>query len=87
MNSLNLNIIDELHKKFKTKIGYSDHSEGYEASLMAVALGGRILEKHFTLNKKSKGPDHKASLSPNQFIQYVNKIRCKIFIRWRRDRL
>ena len=57
------------------KIGYSDHSIGYEASLMAVSLGAKILEKHFTINKNAKGPDHSSSLSPTELRNYVNKVR------------
>ena len=71
--------IDKLNllsiKYMKNNIGYSDHSEGYEASLMAISLGAKIIEKHFTLNKNLKGPDHKASLSPKELITFVKKIR------------
>jgi N,N'-diacetyllegionaminate synthase len=72
---LNLMSIKYLKEKTKLKVGYSDHSIGYEASLISLALGATIFEKHFTLNKFAKGPDHKASLSPKELIEYVKKIK------------
>ena len=57
------------------RVGYSDHTISIEASLAAVALGATIIEKHFTLNKKFIGPDHKASLEPKEFKELVLKIR------------
>ncbi len=75
INNLNLLSIKYMRDHLKMNIGYSDHSEGYEASLIAMSLGAKILEKHFTLNKNLKGPDHKASLSPEEMIEYVKKIR------------
>jgi N,N'-diacetyllegionaminate synthase len=64
-------------KKFlnNIRVGYSDHTISIEASLAAVALGAAIIEKHFTLNKKFIGPDHKASLEPKEFKELVLKIR------------
>ena len=58
----NLNCMEEFKKKFGTQIGYSDHTEGTICSIVAVSRGATIIEKHFTLNKKLKGPDHKASM-------------------------
>ena len=75
INNLNLFSIKYMKDFLKMNIGYSDHSEGYEASLIAISLGATILEKHFTLNKNLKGPDHKASLSPKELTKYVQKIR------------
>ena len=72
---LNLLSIKFLKEKFKLVTGYSDHSEGLLASLTAVSLGAKIIEKHFTLNKNLKGPDHKASLSPEELIALVRQIR------------
>lgn len=72
--SLNLNALKTLKKKFKLKIGYSDHSKGGVASLVAVGLGISIIEKHFTLDKKASGPDHKASLSPKELISFVSDL-------------
>ena len=63
-----------LKDKLKLNVGYSDHSIGYEASLIALAFGAQIFEKHFTLNKFAKGPDHKASLSPKELVNYVKKL-------------
>jgi len=74
-NSLNLNIIDELRRRFKTKIGYSDHSLGSAACLAAVAKGASVIEKHVTISKFSKGPDHKTSITMKDFKTLVNKIR------------
>ena len=74
-NSINLNIIDELKRKFKTKIGYSDHSIGDEACLAAVAKGASVIEKHVTTSTKQKGPDHKASSNISDFADLVTKIR------------
>jgi len=64
-----------LESKFKTKVGYSDHTEGSHVSIAAVALGASVIEKHITLNKKLKGPDHSASLEPKEFIRFVEDIR------------
>lgn len=55
--------------------GFSDHSEGDELAIAAVALGAKIIEKHLTLDRSQPGPDHKASLSPTQFADMVRKIR------------
>ncbi len=56
-------------------IGYSDHTSGIEVSIAAVALGAQIIEKHFTLDKGMEGPDHFASLVPNELGQLVKAIR------------
>lgn len=74
-NILNLNSILEYKKIFKVPIGYSDHSLGIEACIAAVSLGARIIEKHFTLNKKKKGADHHLSLEPEEFKKMVKIIR------------
>jgi N,N'-diacetyllegionaminate synthase len=74
-NSLNLNIIDELKKRFRKNIGYSDHSLGNEACLAAVAKGATVIEKHVTLSKLSKGPDHKSSSTIEGFKILVKKVR------------
>lgn len=72
---LNLRSISFLQKKLKMNIGFSDHSEGIEASLAAVALGATVIEKHFTLNKKMYGPDHSSSLNINELKSLVLGIR------------
>jgi N,N'-diacetyllegionaminate synthase len=74
-NELNLKAILSLQKEFNVDIGYSDHSLGIEASIAAVALGSKIIEKHFTVDKKMKGPDHSASLDPDELREFVSKIR------------
>ena len=56
-------------------IGYSDHTLGIEAPLIAVALGAKLIEKHITLDNDMKGPDHKASLNINDFVKMVSSIR------------
>ena len=71
----NLAMINEYKKKFKLKVGYSDHTPGIEASLAAVALGSEYIEKHLTLDKKMKGPDHSSSLNPAEFKNMVLSIK------------
>ena len=75
LSDLNLSIINNLKKTFKCKIGFSDHTIGTKASFLSVALGISCIEKHFTINKKLKGPDHAMSLSPNELKSFVNEIR------------
>ena len=71
----NINAMLSIKKKFGTKVGYSDHTPGIEASIAAVAIGAETIEKHFTLNKNLKGPDHKASLSLKELGQLIKSIR------------
>jgi len=73
--SLNLKVIDTLIKTFNLPVGYSDHSIGSLAASLAVALGVKVIEKHFTLNKNLPGPDHKASSNPSEFAALVNEVR------------
>ena len=73
--NLNLNSIEYLKKKFKLPIGFSDHSTGDLAAVVAVSKGAKIIEKHFTLNRSQKGADHHISLEPKEFKIMVNKIR------------
>lgn len=72
---INLRVMEEMKKRFSMEVGLSDHSEGIEISLAAVALGARVIEKHFTLSKDMEGPDHKASLTPTEFKSLVIGIR------------
>jgi len=73
---INLNVIKTYQKKFNIdKVGYSDHTIYREVPIIAVALGAKVIEKHFTLSKKLKEPDHKASLSPKELIQTINDIK------------
>tara|TARA_B100001057_G_C22868345_1_gene957594 strand:- start:3417 stop:4511 length:1095 start_codon:yes stop_codon:yes gene_type:complete len=71
---LNLNAIKTIFKKFNLPVGYSDHSMGLQASLTACALGSKIIEKHFTISRKLKGPDHKASLEPGELKSLIKEI-------------
>ena len=71
----NLKSIETLKKNFQLTIGYSDHTLGIEAPLIAVALGAKLIEKHITLDNDMKGPDHKASLNINDFVKMVSSIR------------
>lgn len=66
-----LTIRDELN----VPVGYSDHTPGIEAAIAAVALGAVVIEKHFTLNKKMEGPDHRASLEPDELVAMIKAIR------------
>ena len=71
----NLNVIPELKKKFGVEIGFSDHTLSDECTLSAVAIGAKVIEKHITLNKTMKGPDHASSLNGIEFKKMVAKIR------------
>ncbi|MDB9983197.1 N-acetylneuraminate synthase [Candidatus Pelagibacter sp.] len=75
LEDVNLNVLTTLQKKLKIKIGYSDHTQGIEVSTAAVSMGAKVIEKHFTINKKLPGPDHKASLDPKELSQLVDYIR------------
>ena len=75
IESINLNAMLSIKKEFGLPVGYSDHSNGFEACLAATALGASILEKHFTLSNDMKGPDHKASMEPKLFIEMVKSVR------------
>ncbi len=72
---LNLNVIREFQKIFKIDIGFSDHSLGNAASLAAVAMGAKVIEKHVTISKKMIGPDHSSSSSIKEFYSLVKQIR------------
>lgn len=72
--SLNLRVIQLLRKKLKVPVGFSDHSKDDLAATVAKALGCMIFEKHFTLNKNSLGPDHKASSNPAEFQRLRKKL-------------
>lgn len=72
---LNLLAMPELARRFRYKVGFSDHSLGDEACLAAVALGAQVIEKHVTLDKDMPGPDHKASATIEEFCRMVTSIR------------
>jgi len=75
IESVNLAAMETLHCAFKLPVGYSDHTEGITIPIAAVALGACVIEKHFTLDKNLLGPDHKASLEPNELKAMVKAIR------------
>lgn len=72
---VNLKAMDALRKEFGVEVGYSDHTKGIEVPIAAVALGASVIEKHFTLDRNMEGPDHKASLEPDELKAMVNAIR------------
>ena len=74
-SDLNLRFIKTLQEKYDCPIGYSGHERGIGASLAAVALGAKIIEKHLTMDRSLPGPDHKASLEPEEFKELVQSIR------------
>ncbi len=74
LNDLNLNFLTKL-KKMGYEVGYSDHSSSLITPSIAVSLGCVVVEKHFTLSKNLKGPDHKASLEPQELFKMINFIR------------
>lgn len=71
----NLRAMLSMKEAFDVTVGYSDHTAGIEIALAAVALGARIVEKHFTMDRRMKGPDHIASLEPDEFALMVRSIR------------
>jgi sialic acid synthase SpsE len=71
----NINVIRTFKNEFDIIVGYSDHSQGVGASPYAVAVGAKVIEKHFTLDKNMEGPDHKASVTPDELKQIVSDIR------------
>tara|TARA_Y100000588_G_C14128908_1_gene870663 strand:+ start:74 stop:1099 length:1026 start_codon:yes stop_codon:yes gene_type:complete len=73
--NLNLRAMKTIKETFDIDIGYSDHSLRKEASIAAVALGAKVIEKHFTLDRNLSGPDHKASLQPEEFRDLIKSIR------------
>jgi len=75
MEDVNLNAMQTIHKEFGVAVGYSDHTLGIEVDIAAVAMGASIIEKHFTLDKAMEGPDHKASLEPEELKAMVSAIR------------
>ena len=75
LEEVNLRAMISMRNKFKVNVGYSDHTLGIEVSLAAAALGATVIEKHITLDKNSNGPDHRASLDPNEFRKLVEGVR------------
>lgn len=75
MADINLRAMASIEKKLKVSVGYSDHTLGIEIPIAAVALGASVIEKHFTLDRNLPGPDHKASLEPEELQSMVQSIR------------
>ena len=75
MRDVNLRAMLSIHDRFNVKVGYSDHTLGIEVPIAAVALGATVIEKHFTLDRTLPGPDHAASLEPNELKEMVTSIR------------
>lgn len=75
MEDVNLRAMLTIKKELNVQVGYSDHTEGIEVPIAAVALGAVVIEKHFTLDKGMEGPDHKASIEPKDLKQMVKSIR------------
>jgi len=75
MEDVNLNAMLTIQKEFGVSVGYSDHTLGIEVDIAAVAMGASVIEKHFTLDKTMDGPDHKASLEPEELKAMVGAIR------------
>ena len=71
----NIKVISTFMNEFDMLVGYSDHSQGVGASPYAVALGAKVIEKHFTMNREMEGPDHRASVTPCELKQLVSDIR------------
>lgn len=75
MNEVNLRAMRTIASAFGVRVGYSDHTNGIEVPIAAVAMGACVIEKHFTLDRTMEGPDHKASLEPNELCAMVGAIR------------
>jgi N,N'-diacetyllegionaminate synthase len=75
MSDVNIKAMLGIQREFDVNIGYSDHTQGIEIPIAAVAMGATVIEKHFTLDKNMAGPDHKASLEPHELIAMVAAIR------------
>lgn len=75
MRDVNLLAMGSIGRAFGVRVGYSDHTPGIEVPIAAVALGATVIEKHFTLDRTLPGPDHRASLEPNELRAMVQGIR------------
>ena len=75
LKDINLRFMVKLKKIFNLNVGLSDHSPGFLAPIIATSLGASVIEKHVTFNKNLKGPDHKSSLTINEFEEMVKLIR------------
>lgn len=75
LSDVNLRAMLSIQTEFGVEVGYSDHTLGTEVAIAAVALGAKVIEKHFTLDRNMSGPDHKASLEPDELTRMVAGIR------------
>ena len=75
LSDVNLRAMISIQDEFEVEVGYSDHTLGTEVAIAAVALGAKVIEKHFTLDRNMLGPDHKASLEPDELMRMVAGIR------------
>ena len=75
INDVNLRAMHTISTAFKVRVGYSDHTKGIDIPIAAAALGAKVIEKHFTLDCSMEGPDHKASLEPEELKAMVTAIR------------
>jgi N,N'-diacetyllegionaminate synthase len=75
MIEVNLRAMQSIQRAFDVAVGYSDHTQGIEVAIAAVAMGARVIEKHFTINRNLSGPDHQASLEPAELKAMVSAIR------------
>jgi sialic acid synthase SpsE len=74
-NEANLAVINTYRDNFDILLGYSDHSVGVGAAPFSIPMGAKVVEKHFTINKEGEGPDHAASLSPEELVDFVKTVR------------
>jgi N,N'-diacetyllegionaminate synthase len=75
MEEVNLRAMQSIHEALGVSVGYSDHTQGIEVAIAAVAMGATVIEKHFTLDRNLPGPDHQASLEPSELKDMVTAIR------------
>ena len=75
MRDVNLSAMLTIKNKIRVNVGYSDHTTGIEIAIAAVSMGAQVVEKHFTLDRKLPGPDHKASIEPRELREMVSAIR------------
>ena len=75
MADINLRAMETIKNKLGVKVGYSDHTRGWEVAIAAAALGAEVIEKHFTLDRNLIGPDHAASLEPDELFKMIVQIR------------
>lgn len=75
IDSANVNVLKTYQSAFDVLTGYSDHAPGHVVALASVVIGGRVIEKHFTLDKHDKGPDHPHSMEPDEFKFMVDSVR------------